>query len=493
MEGFSIPEYQVSQDAGHVYVDVTCRSATTGVASTTKPNIAVEGRIFGFHHEPYYLPLVLQAAVTRPESDAEALQIIDQIDSSAPSSSQSQPSRFRVTLNKVRPGQHFEGLEQVQPQLLPEDQLKQALSDAEQSRGFFQPPGASAAGDANAGVSAGNNAEVNEAARALLQQAMQSQGLTSVNDDDGEAAMDDAAIALERVDPASSAPSAQDEGFWFGWKSSFKGALIPAGCADTRNVLEVPDPRTVHPAERERTAVAYEEKQWDEGVYMDNFLDVDGEVAHLLRFQPKTAERATSKDPSSESGTDIDIEKMALVVQLLFAYSYDERTNEGDPTVESGWTIAKLSRSLSAFLPAHLPDNASLESVVSSTLIGCVRRALTVPLYRHWELAMVCIHDTIRRLDAGASHVLDCLVDIAHRLEDGGDDILSRLSEIWVMGLVAQPPTQVEVDAVVACIRSVMESGDVVTKDSVGGEEWDLQVSEQAARQAFEDGEGGFV
>ncbi|KAJ9474686.1 Protein SHQ1 [Pseudozyma hubeiensis] len=493
MEGFSVPEYQVSQDAEHVYVDVTCRPATMGAASTTKPNIAVEGRIFGFHHEPHYLPLVLPGAVTRPETDAEALQIINQAESSAPSSSQSQPSRFRVTLIKVQPGQHFEGLDQVQPQLLPEDQLKQALSDAEQSRGFFRPPGANGADNAGAGVSAGNNAEVNEAARALLQQAMQSQGLTLVNDDDGEAAMDDAAIALERVDPASSASSAQDEGFGFGWRSSFKGALIPAGCADTRNVLEVPDPKMVHPGERERIAIAFEEKQWDEGVYMDNFLDVDGEVAHLLRFQPKIAPRTTSNNTSVDNGANIDIEKLALVVQLLFAYSYDERTNEGDPTVESGWTIAKLSRSLSASLPAHLPNNGSLESVVSSTLIGCVRRALTIPLYRHWELAMACIHDTIRRLDAGASHVLDCLVDIARRLEDGGDDILSRLSEIWVMVLVAQPPTQGEVDAVVACIRSVMDLGDIVTKDSVGGEEWDLQVSEQAARQAFEDGEGVFV
>ncbi|CDS01500.1 uncharacterized protein SPSC_04813 [Sporisorium scitamineum] len=486
MEGFSVPGYQVSQDADHVYIDVSCQlTAETGAAM---PNIAVEGRIFGFHFKPYYLPLVLPGAVTRPESDAEALRIIPANDS-APSSSQSQRTAFRVTLNKLNRGERFEGLEQVQPQLLPEDQLKQALVDAEQSKGFFQPPSGNGAGSIDAGLSAGNNAAVDEAAKALLQQALKSQGLTTMNDDDGEAAMN---LDASSQSVASGAGSATGQSWGFGWKSSFKGALIPAGCADTRNVLEVSDPDSVEPAQREQAATAFEEQRWDEGIYMDNFLDIDGELAHLLRFQPRIPPVSASNS-SSTGELDVDVEALALLLQLLFAYSYDERTNEGEPTVESGWTIAKLSRSLAASTPPSSTADASLELVLPSTLIGCIRRALTVPLYRHWELSIACIHDTLRRLDAGQAHVRTCLDQIASRLEEGEDPILCRLSEIWLVPLIAQMLTRAQLDALAVCIRRVMEQGDVITKESVGGEGWDLQVLEQAAKRALEDGEGGFV
>jgi hypothetical protein len=45
----------------------------------------------------------------------------------------------------------------------------------------------------------------------------------------------------------------------------------------------------------------------------------------------------------------IESEKVVLlgVVDLLFAYAYDVRTTMGESTVESGWTIVKLSSQLS--------------------------------------------------------------------------------------------------------------------------------------------------
>ncbi|SPO28812.1 uncharacterized protein UTRI_05125_B [Ustilago trichophora] len=471
MDGFSIPPYEVSQDADHVYIDVSA----TGAAAT-KPNIAVEGCIFGFHLEPYYLPLVLPGAVTRPASDAETIATAVRDSASSSSSSQGGVSHFRVTLNKVQRGEQFAGLEQLQPQLLPEDQLKQALSDAEQSKGFFQPP----PGTVNEGS--------DEAAKALLQQALRNQGLTTVTDDDGEAAID----AGTAQAPAAS--SARGQSFAFGFRGKFTGSLIPGGCADTRNVLEVSNPDAVEPGQREQAALAYEEQRWDEGIYMDNFLDIDGELAHLLRFQPRLPS-PNSCSSAAATGTDVDVETLALVLQLLFAFSYDERTNEGDPTVESGWTIAKLCRSLSAStLPQTCTEAAtSLESVVASVLIGCVRRALTIPLYRHWELAMACIHDTLGRIKAGREHVNNCVHMIATRLEEGEDAILCRLSEVWIAGLLAQPPNQEQLEKLGRAIQSVMQQANVISKQAVGGEEWDLDVLEEAAKQALEDGEGGFV
>ncbi|KAK2157620.1 hypothetical protein LSH36_188g09050 [Paralvinella palmiformis] len=66
------------------------------------------------------------------------------------------------------------------------------------------------------------------------------------------------------------------------------------------------------------------------------------------------------------------------LVDIIFAYCYNHRTTEGDNTGESGWTIVKLSATLS-----WLQTYASLKEVV----VSCYRRSLCFPLYRHWELA----------------------------------------------------------------------------------------------------------
>lgn len=483
MEGFSIPTYQVSQDAENIYIDVACQQSASDAAAS--PNVVVEGCIFGFHLKPYYLPLVLPGAATNAT--------VEEATAQNAASSSSLPGddalRFRVTLNKVQRGEHFAGLEQLQPQLLPDDQLKQALADAEQSKGFFQQSSASGGAESADG-------SVDDAAKELLQQALHSQGLTTINDDNEEAAMDIGTRQAVAAATGSQLPSARGQSFGFGLNGRLAGSLVPAGCADTRNLLEVTDPEAVEPAQRVQIALAYEEQRWDEGIYMDNFLDLDGELAQLLRYQPNVpAAAVSSANTDDESEPNINVEALALLLQLLFALSYDERTNEGEPTVESGWTIAKLSRSLvaSTIPGASAGDPASLEAVVASTLVGCMRRALTIPLYRHWELGVACLGDTLCRVQAGNAHVVNALHQIAIRLEEGEDPILCRLSEVWIAPLLAQPPTQLQLSRLGAAMHHVMQKGNVITKKAVGGEAWDLEVCEQAAKQALEDGEGGFV
>lgn len=444
MDGFRTPPYTISQDSDHIYIHITC----LGAVGT--PNLAVEGRIFGFHFEPYYLPLVLPGGVTKAQLD------------------NAKDGSYRVTLTKQQSGENFAGLEGLQPQLMPEDQLKQAMGDAEGEKGFFAPPPGDGGGE-------------DEAANSLLQKALQSQGLTTVNDDDGEAAID-------APQSQTAGASRSRESFGFGFKNRFHGALIPAGSADTRGVLEVDDPDTVSPLEREQKAVAYEEEHWDEGIYMDNYLDLDGELDHLLRFQSSISSAAI---PCTDNEESTDIESLCLILELLFAFSYDERTNEGESTVESGWTIAKLSRSLSVSTRPH-SCSTTLESAVEQVLVGCIRRALTVPLYRHWDLSIACIKDAIRWLGAGDIHVQHCLTDIVNRFEEGADPILSRLAEVWVRPLLTQLPTQAGLQKLRDRVTEVM-NGDVITKERVGGERWDLEVCERAAKEAYESGEGGFV
>ena len=99
-------------------------------------------------------------------------------------------------------------------------------------------------------------------------------------------------------------------------------------------------------------------------------------------------------------------------MDIIFAYAYDVRTTEGEHSVESGWTISKLSSTLSWFEVFN-----SLDKV----LIASVRRSLCYPLYRNWALAMKIIADAIKILEKGRTFVIKCFLDIHKLFNESGD------------------------------------------------------------------------
>lgn len=89
------------------------------------------------------------------------------------------------------------------------------------------------------------------------------------------------------------------------------------------------------------------------------------------------------------------------LVDLLFAYSYDHRTTMGESTVESCWTICKLSGTLCAF-----DQFKSLKDVI----ICCLRRSITFPLYRAFELSLKVFEDVVVLLKLGRRAVLKAMI-----------------------------------------------------------------------------------
>ncbi|KAK2194242.1 hypothetical protein NP493_1g05022 [Ridgeia piscesae] len=102
------------------------------------------------------------------------------------------------------------------------------------------------------------------------------------------------------------------------------------------------------------------------------------------------------------------------LVDIIFAYAYDHRTTEGennvntgylfvhlvDILVESGWTIRKLSATLS-----WLETYSGPEEVVTA----CYRRCLSYPLYRHWKLTARVFRDVRHIFSAGQlTFEMDC-------------------------------------------------------------------------------------
>ena len=101
------------------------------------------------------------------------------------------------------------------------------------------------------------------------------------------------------------------------------------------------------------------------------------------------------------------------VLDLLFAYVYDHLLTQGEPTVESAWTISTLSFTLS-----WLDSLDSVEEVVKA---GC-RRVLVYPYFRNLDFAIYVWNQVCQILQSNSNNngkhcVIRCLLQVRQILE----------------------------------------------------------------------------
>ena len=87
----------------------------------------------------------------------------------------------------------------------------------------------------------------------------------------------------------------------------------------------------------------------------------------------------------------------------MFAYAFNFRQTLGDHSVESDWTICKLSSYLS-----WMDSFTDLKSLVTTS----GRRCLSFPLYRSWALFEKVLSDVRLIFEAGKLQILKCLLNI---------------------------------------------------------------------------------
>jgi len=107
------------------------------------------------------------------------------------------------------------------------------------------------------------------------------------------------------------------------------------------------------------------------------------------------------------------VEKRAALLTLtdiLFAYAYDHRTTDGDPTVESSWTVMILSPSL-AWLENYNPPYDTLVDVVRWS----IRRSIIYPYLRSCTLAKNVVEDVSVIFKGGRRTIIRCLLQL-HRI-----------------------------------------------------------------------------
>lgn len=147
----------------------------------------------------------------------------------------------------------------------------------------------------------------------------------------------------------------------------------------------------------------------------------------------------TSHLPSTDLSTPAQTYALYLtLLTLLFSYSYETRTTQGDPTPESAWTLASLTPAFSALDPAPYdqaqscstaPD-AFADTELASVFTASYRRALAFPLHRSFALAEACRADVAGLLARGKRAVARCLLEMKDILDH--HEVYYVYSKIWV-------------------------------------------------------------
>jgi protein SHQ1 len=213
-----------------------------------------------------------------------------------------------------------------------------------------------------------------------------------------------------------------------------------------KEILDIRDVDTSTPQSRREDRMLSEELKMDEEYYLYDTLKNE-EIPRLLQFTPeswKALSRIQAAKMEAQKGGDVAIGDVAIqdpyleltpeesekllqlpnksylidvemkprlylgLVDILFAYCYNYRTTEGESTVESAWTLCKLSGTLCA-----LDTYTSLQDV----LVSCLRRSLCFPLYRTFSLFQKVVQDVVVLLKLGKRAILKAFLEIKSLLE----------------------------------------------------------------------------
>uniref|UniRef100_A0A0L8GX17 Protein SHQ1 homolog n=1 Tax=Octopus bimaculoides TaxID=37653 RepID=A0A0L8GX17_OCTBM len=191
-------------------------------------------------------------------------------------------------------------------------------------------------------------------------------------------------------------------------------------------------PDEMSPQERTQKRCELEAEKFDPDYYIADFIDEeniikklcsyvcpwscekDGNLVHFPKSSDLTEQekyiltQLPKKQYLLDNPKDVTSVYLGLV-DILFAYSYDVRTTEGEKTVESGWTVAKLSSTLSCF-----ETFINLKDVI----IASFRRSLSYPLYRNWQLSMAVLSDVQFLFNSGQLHILKCLLEVKELMQE---------------------------------------------------------------------------
>eukprot|EP00842_Homolaphlyctis_polyrhiza_P005828 jgi/Hompol1/6246/HPOL_002240-RA len=308
-------------------------------------------------------------------------------------------------------------------------------------------------------------------------------------------------------------PASAISGALYGFNNQYSGfgANIHQIASD---VLDIVDLDHSTPESRRAHRILCEDLKFDDDYYITDLLN-DDEIQRLIKYKPESwkalkriqthAEAIQQQQQSNEILTadpylefnakeqdqlrqlsnrrflvkdliDPPMEQALFLglVDIMFGYCYNVRTTEGEDTVESPWTLCKLSGTLSAF---------DIFSSLSDVVVCCLRRSLAYPLYRNFALSQRVMEDVVVMLKLGRRAILKALLHTKRLLER--DEITFVLDRIWITDYCVW--IQHASDRRLRSLASQLHHFQI-SRELTG---WPLGELEELAREDVEDGGNG--
>ncbi|XP_062567775.1 protein SHQ1 homolog, partial [Saccostrea cucullata] len=345
------PDFQLKQDADTLTIIIKAPHARV-----TDTEIFIEGDEFRFHSKPYFLRLSLPGNIL--ENGHEK------------ASYDSDKGVFTIEVPKETPGETFEGLDMITSLLTPKTQknnkpLIEVFGNGDNEEDRSQP------------------------------------------DEEKEEDFD---WFVEQKPYKETELSLDGPKYGF---ANQKSGVFKRLQDEVYEIVGLSDPENCPPTDRRTMREDAETEKFDPDHYLADLYD-DENIQQIMKYEPPWCFEKEKEDTSKKiEFTDEELHKMkglpkkeylldeAMVttlclglIDILFGYAYNFRINEGEDNVESGWTICKLSATLS-----WLDTFTSIEEVMRS----CMRRSLCFPLYRHWQLSTTVLKDVSRIMASGIS------------------------------------------------------------------------------------------
>ncbi|KAI1313066.1 Hsp90 cochaperone shq1 [Mortierella claussenii] len=196
----------------------------------------------------------------------------------------------------------------------------------------------------------------------------------------------------------------------------------------------------------------------------------DGVSVHAKPFTTK--EQELMRDlPRREYILESSKSTYLGLIDILFAYSYDLRVSEGDTTVETAWTLCKLSPSIAAL---------DQFTTLHETLVACFRRSLAYPLIRNWNLSLKVLQDVYVIFKLGRRGILRALLQIKDVLDH--DDVYYIYSKMFVEDYCVWIQSGAS-EKVIRALAHELHHAQVKKRDIEG---WHLEALEALAKEVPE-------
>lgn len=245
-------------------------------------------------------------------------------------------------------------------------------------------------------------------------------------------------------------------------------------------IIDNPDPDNLNIEKRRILRLEGENQKFDQDHYLADYFD-DSEMINdtILNFEPEWNSGEFSEEeidclknlPKKTFILDKEQKFYSFLglVDILYAYCYNNRINMGEMNVESGWTIAKLSSTLSWF---------DIFKSIEECVAACFRRSLCFPLYRNWKLSQKCFQDLIDLMKLNSKAIIKVLIEIRKIFID--TDCRYILNDLYINDYIVwlQYVDNKKIESLVACLQKLKISKEMV--------DLDLECIELAGRLALE-------